>query len=104
MSVIAKRKTGQIDDLRLQSLNTNQRLQTREGALDEYKRFILAIESGSFEQVDRLITAGLNTHRGVHGLIELYDRAAQGLYHPKGYQEKTNSLCVWEKLMVCGGT
>ena len=39
-------------------------------------------------RVDRLIKAGLKARMGIHGIIGLYDRAAESLYHPNGYEEK----------------
>ncbi|KAE9404086.1 hypothetical protein BT96DRAFT_955688 [Gymnopus androsaceus JB14] len=77
----------QIDDLRL-------RIAVCEGALDEHKQFVLAIASGKWERVDRLIRACMNAGMGIHGMLVQYERAAEGLYQPKGYEEKDNLRAI----------
>jgi hypothetical protein len=56
--------------------------------LDTHKRFILAIADGKYERVDHVIRAALANHAGIHGIINLYHRAAKQEYRPKGYTEE----------------
>lgn len=46
MAEINRRKSRQIDAMRLRALNTNRQLMGKEGALDEYKKFVVAIGDG----------------------------------------------------------
>ncbi|KAE9389483.1 hypothetical protein BT96DRAFT_946828 [Gymnopus androsaceus JB14] len=78
MVALARQKTGQIDEFRLRAQNTSQKLAVRE----------------RFERVDSLIQAGLKARMGIHGLLNSYEHAAEGLYHPKGYEEKDNLRAI----------
>ncbi|KAE9402392.1 hypothetical protein BT96DRAFT_956274 [Gymnopus androsaceus JB14] len=75
----------------------SRKLAVHEGLLDDHKQFVLAIADGRFKRVDRLIQAGLKAGMGIHGLLNLYERAAEGLYHLKGYEEKDNlhAILFW---------
>ena len=39
-------------------------------------------------RLDALIRAGLKGNMGIHGMIELLDRASKGVYKPHGYTEE----------------
>jgi hypothetical protein len=57
-------------------------------SLDDYKKFVMALGEGHMQQVDALICAGLGHGAGVRGLLQLLNRANQGLYKPKGFSEE----------------
>jgi hypothetical protein len=82
---LVRRKTDQIEQMRLTKLNDNRKLQTHAVSLADHKQWILAIASGRVERVAALVQAGLKRKVGVKGLITQYERAAVKLYKPKGY-------------------
>jgi hypothetical protein len=82
---IARRKTDQIEQLRMSKLNDSRKLLAKAGALDDHKQWILAIASGRVDRVASLVQAGLNQRMGVRTLIQQYYHAAEKLYKPKGY-------------------
>jgi hypothetical protein len=94
---IIARKDRQINELRLKRLNDNRKLLGQAGSLGDHKRFILAIGSGKFERVDRLVRIGLERNRGIRGLLKLYDEAARHVYHPKSYSEEDDlrGILLW---------
>jgi len=57
----------------------------------------MAVGSGKVERVDRLVHVALKNNRGIHGLLDLYDRAACDVYHPRSYTEEDylRSLLFW---------
>lgn len=44
----------------------------------------------SYVHVDRVVRNGMSRGLGIHGLRNLYERAARGLYHPKNFTEEDN--------------
>ncbi|KAF5339658.1 hypothetical protein D9758_015582 [Tetrapyrgos nigripes] len=82
------RKNRQINTLKLRGLNNSRLLDGRASALDRYKSFVRGLKDGRVEHVDRLIRVGLKRQLGIGGLIDLYERAAVGAYHPRSYAEK----------------
>ncbi|KAG6834823.1 hypothetical protein H0H93_007136, partial [Arthromyces matolae] len=91
------RKSAQIDFLRLQGLNQARRLISQAAALADHKRFMVAIGSGSFERVDRLVRIALEQRRGIRGILTLYMAAAKKIYKPKSYSEEDEmrGLLLW---------
>lgn len=67
-------------------------------ALSDYKRFMTAIASGKVERVDRVIRVGMAHNRGIQGIMEMFEAAAEGVYHPKNYTEhdELRALLLWQ--------
>jgi hypothetical protein len=82
---IARRKTKQLDELRMSKLNDSRKLLVKMGTLDDHKQWILAIASGRLDRVASLVQAGLKNRAGIRALVQQYERAADKLYKPKGY-------------------
>ncbi|KAH9041867.1 hypothetical protein EDB83DRAFT_2524007 [Lactarius deliciosus] len=82
---IARRKTDQIEQLRMSKLNDSRKLLVKVGALEDHKQWILAIASGQVDRVASLVQAGLKQRVGIKTLIQQYERAADKLYKPKGF-------------------
>ena len=80
---IARRKTDQIEQLRMSKLNDSQKLLVKAGALEDHKQWILAIASGRVDRVVLLVQAGLQQRVGIKALIQQYEHAAVKLYKPK---------------------
>jgi hypothetical protein len=94
---LARRKTGQLKVLRLRRLNDVRKLDGKAVALDDMKRWVMAIGSGKVERVDRLVKINLARRGGIRNLLDLYDRAAKRVYHPRNYTEEDNlrGLLLW---------
>ena len=85
---LVRQKSQKIDNMRFSKLTISKKLSTWARALDDYKRFIMALSEGKVQRIDALIRAGLHRGAGIHGLLELHDRALKGLYKPKNYTEE----------------
>ncbi|KAF8056026.1 hypothetical protein FPV67DRAFT_686987 [Lyophyllum atratum] len=95
---ILQRKNSQIEVLRLRGLNNARRLIGQAASLSDHKRFVVAIASGKYERVDRLVRVALGQKRGIRGIIRLYHSAAMGIYQPKSYTEEDDmrGLLLWK--------
>ncbi|KAG8913027.1 hypothetical protein FRC02_005699 [Tulasnella sp. 418] len=85
---IISRKTQVIDQHRLIKLSDNCKILGRANALEDHKKFVMAIGSGRVQHVHALVRVALRNKRGIRGILELIDKAAKGLYKPKDYQEE----------------
>jgi len=85
---LVRRKNEQLQILRLTKHTISRRLATHVKTIDEYKKFVMVLGEGKIQRVNALIRAGLGRGAGVHGLLQLLDRANQGLYKPKGFSEE----------------
>jgi len=85
---IVRRKTQTIDELRLRRLNELRKLVGKEGAIDMHKQMLLAISSQRIPRVDRVLRVGFRRGAGIQTMLELIKKAAEGTYHPKGFDEE----------------
>jgi hypothetical protein len=85
---LVRRKNEQLQILRITKHTISRRLATHARSLDDHKKFVMALGEGHVQRVDALIRAGLGRGAGVRGLLQLLDRANQGLYKPKGFSEE----------------
>lgn len=94
---LARRKAGQLKALRLRRLNDARKLAGKAVALDDLKRWVMAIGSGKVERVDRLVRINLARRGGIRNLLDLYERAAKRVYHPRNYTEEDHlrGLLLW---------
>ncbi|TFK71092.1 hypothetical protein BDN72DRAFT_856481 [Pluteus cervinus] len=88
LRTLLQQKNEKIEFYRLRSLNHARALLAKATALSEYKRFIVAIASGKVESIDRVIRVGLSQNRGIRGILAMYEDAARGVYHPRGWTEE----------------
>ena len=58
------------------------------GAIDIHKQLLLAISSQRIPRVDRVLDVGFRHGTGIHGMLKLIKKAADGTYHPKGFDEE----------------
>lgn len=82
-----ERKTRQIDELRLNALNTSRKLTVRNRHLDSWKRLVLAISKGNVSRIHSLLQTAQGAGRGVFGILEKVDEASRHVYTPKSYEE-----------------
>lgn len=85
---LLRRKSAQVDGLRLAKLNDNRKLATRGRQLDDYKKFVMAVGDHRVARVDALVRVGRRNGASIRTIIKRMDQAAQGLYKPKGYTEE----------------
>ncbi|KAF8218771.1 hypothetical protein L208DRAFT_1347624 [Tricholoma matsutake] len=95
--MIVRRKTGEVHALCLRRLNNAQKLAGKAVALDDFKRWVMAVGSGKVEQVDCLVRVNLARKGGIRNLLDLYDHAARQVYHPRNYTEENDlhGLLLW---------
>ncbi|KAF9455979.1 hypothetical protein BDZ94DRAFT_1302808 [Collybia nuda] len=98
MVELLRQKNVQLEALRLKGLNHARRLKGQAASLSDHKRFLVAVASGKFERVERLVRVALRQRRGIQGIIKLYHSAAAGVYSPKGYTEEDDmcGLLLWK--------
>ncbi|EDR03397.1 uncharacterized protein LACBIDRAFT_307198 [Laccaria bicolor S238N-H82] len=94
---IVRRKAEEIKTLKLCRLNDAEKLAGRAVAIDELKQWVMAVGSRKVEWVDCLVRVNLARKGGMHGLLNLYERAAQKLYRPRNYTEEDylRGLLLW---------
>ncbi|KAF8970227.1 hypothetical protein BDZ97DRAFT_1652701, partial [Flammula alnicola] len=94
---ILRRKDKQISHLRTKALTQARIILTRSAALDGFKRFMVAIASAKAGNVERLVRVALKQNRSIRAILELYHRAAEGIYHPKSFSEEDDmrGLLLW---------
>ncbi len=94
---LVRRKAVQVKALRFQRLNDVKKLAGKAVALDDMKRWVMAVGSGKVERVDRLVWVNLARKGGIRNLLDLYNRAAKQVYHPRNYTEEDDlrGLLLW---------
>ncbi|TFY53533.1 hypothetical protein EVG20_g10072 [Dentipellis fragilis] len=85
---VARRKNNVIDTYRLQRLNNARKIVGLEGVVDIHKQILLAISSQRIQRIDRVFRAGFSRRLGLHAMLVMVKKAADGTYHPKGYEEE----------------
>jgi len=85
---LVRRKSDGLEALRLTKLAMARKLIVRARTLDAHKKFIMALADSKVNRLDALIRAALKGNLGIHGMIELLDRASKGVYQPHGYTEE----------------
>jgi hypothetical protein len=94
---LVRRKQGEVKALRLRKLNDARKLAGKAVVIDDLKQWVMAMGSGRVEHVDRLVRVNLARKGGIQNLLDLYDRAAQQIYHPRNYTEEDElrGLLLW---------
>jgi len=84
---VVHRKTKLIDHLRLRRLNDFKSLVGKEGVIDIHKQLLLAISLQHIPRVDHVLHVGFRHGTGIQSMLKLVKKAAEGTYHPKGFEE-----------------
>jgi len=84
---IVHRKAQAMDSLRLCRLNDLKTLVRKEGVINLHKQLLLAISLQRIPRIDRVLRAGFRCGTRVHTILDLVKAAAEGMYHPKGFDE-----------------
>ncbi|PPQ83076.1 hypothetical protein CVT26_011922 [Gymnopilus dilepis] len=82
------RKSEQSEFHRLRGLNYTKSLLRKSTALDDHKRFLVAVASGNMMRVDRLISVALRQKKGIQATIKLLGDATEGVHKFKSYGEQ----------------
>jgi hypothetical protein len=81
-----------LNKLKLRSLNTTRAIGKFARAVDEHKRFMMAVASGSYNQVQALVARGLRSGWSVGAIVDKMDSAAKGFY--KGRSRRIGSMGI----------
>jgi hypothetical protein len=94
---LARRKTGQLRALQLRRLNDVQKLAGKAVALDNMKRWVMAVGSGKVKHIDCLVRINLARSGSTRSLLDLYNWATKRVYHPRNYTEEDQlqGLLLW---------
>jgi hypothetical protein len=85
---VVHQKMSMIDVLRLHRLNDAKKLVGHEGIIDVYKQMLMTLSTQRIPRIDRVLRVAFKHGRGIHSTLELIKRAAEGTYHPKGFDEE----------------
>ncbi|KAH9022278.1 hypothetical protein EDB85DRAFT_2151865 [Lactarius pseudohatsudake] len=88
---ILRKKCAMLDGLRFKQLSVSRTLATWARTVGQYEQLVMAMSEGTVNHMDALLRAGLNRGVGVRGMMELLDRARNGLYKPKNFTEEERS-------------
>ena len=83
-------KTSTIDVLHLHCLNDVRKLVGHEGTIDVHKQMLMALSMQHIPHIDYVLRVVFKHGNGIHSMLELIKRAAEGTYHPKGFDEEDN--------------
>ncbi|KAG6848307.1 hypothetical protein H0H93_001364, partial [Arthromyces matolae] len=97
LCTLVRRGLARVRQLQLTGLNQARKLIGQSTTLSDYKRLTLAIASGKYERVDRLMHIAVRQRRGVRGILSLYNAAAKGVYKPKSFTEEDDmrGILLW---------
>jgi hypothetical protein len=85
---IIQRKDNIIMTHRLRILNTTRALSRRTRTIATYKQFVMAIGKYDIKRLRALVATALRRKSGIKGVVELVERAVQGLYKARGYDKE----------------
>ena len=83
-------KTSTIDGLHLHHLNDAKKLVGHEGVIDVHKQMLMVLSTQHIPCIDCVLHVTFNHGRGIHSMLELIKKAAEGMYHPKSFDEEDN--------------
>ena len=99
---VVHRKMSTIDVLRLHHLNDVRKLVGHEGTIDVHKQMLMALSMQPIPRIDRVLRVTFKHGNGIHLMLELIKRAAEGTYHPKGFDEEDDLQALL--FLQLGGT
>ncbi|EJD42455.1 hypothetical protein AURDEDRAFT_67609, partial [Auricularia subglabra TFB-10046 SS5] len=85
---IVRKKSKTLKALRLTTLSQSRKLLCRARALEEHKKFMMAIGSGEVPRLHALVRTALRCKAGIARIVALVDTAGKRVYKPKGYSEE----------------
>jgi len=97
---VVHQKMQTIDVLRLCRLNEFKKLVGKQGAINVHKQLLLAISLQHIPHVDHVLHVGFRHGTSIHTMLELIKKAAEGTYHPKGFDKEEDLQAL---LFLCLG-
>jgi hypothetical protein len=85
---VVHHKASMINALRLGRLSDARKLIGSEGVINVHKQMLLALSTQRIPCIDHVLCMGFRCGASVHAMLETVKRAAEGTYHPKGYDEE----------------
>jgi hypothetical protein len=64
------------------------KLAGKEGVIEVHKQMLLALSTQRIPRIDRVLRVGFKNGAGIHTMLDLIKKAAEGTYHPKGFDEE----------------
>ncbi|KZP23239.1 hypothetical protein FIBSPDRAFT_737825, partial [Athelia psychrophila] len=101
LTEIGRRKEGVIQTLRLRRLNDARKLVGREGALDDAKRILFAVASRKVPRMNIALQNAFARNMSLHAMLDLINRAAEGTYHPKSFDDEDDARGML--MLILGG-
>ena len=59
-----------------------------EGVIDIHKQMLMALSTQQIPRIDQVLCVAFNHGKGIHSILELIKKAAEGTYHLKGFDEE----------------
>ena len=86
--MVITHKDCQIMALHMANLNTMKMLCHQTTIVADYKKFMMAISSNNVKRLCALVKVALQQKLGICSTLDCFNRAANGLYWPKTFEEK----------------
>jgi hypothetical protein len=93
-------KSSAVDRLHLHQLNDMWKLAGKEGVIEVHKQMLLALSTQCIPWIDRVLRVGFKNGMGIHTMLDLIKKAAEGTYYPKGFDEEEDLQAL---LFLCLG-
>ncbi|TFY55061.1 hypothetical protein EVG20_g9459 [Dentipellis fragilis] len=100
ISDLAGKKERMIETFRLRHINEAKKLVGREGVIALHQQVLLAMSTGKTPRLDRILRVAFDRRMSLAAMLELLKKAANGLYHPKGFEEEEDLQTL---LFLCLG-
>ena len=101
LTELMRQKSEQLVELHLMKLNKTRKVLVKIAALDDHKKWVLAVDSRRVDRVAALVQAGRGKKLGVKGLITQYEQAVRKLYKPMGFTREEIMMSI--VLLQIGG-
>lgn len=98
---IARRKDEKLEVARLARWNAGRTIERRDRALADYKKLVIAIGHHDVPRIRQLVETARKQGASAQAICALIERAADGLYHAKSFDEKDNLVAYL--MSVLGG-
>ncbi|TFY73918.1 hypothetical protein EWM64_g10094 [Hericium alpestre] len=94
-------KVEQHNELKLKTLNMDQKIVSLSMRLSDYKCIVTAVAMHDLPSVNRLIAVALRNSRGPREILSLIERACRALYHVKSFKKKDFDIA--KMVLTLGG-
>ena len=85
---VVRQKTSTIDGLCLRHLNDARKIVGHKGVINIHKQMLMALSTQRIPRIDHVLCVAFNHGKGIHSMLKLIKKAAEGMYHPKSFDEE----------------